>query len=321
MKVLITGATGFLGSHLSELLVREGHQVAALVRKSSKTDLLEELGVELRLASLERGEGLDDAVADVDAVVHGAGLIKARTPEEFHEVNCGGTERLLEAVRRTRPGLQRFVHVSSLAAHGFCEKDGEEARPVTHYGRSKRAGEEAALKMASELPVTVIRPPAIYGPRDAEMYNFFKMIAMRTKVYMGSPQNRLSLIYGPDCAQAVYAALTKEHPSGRVYFVEDGRVYTQEEFAAAVESALGVKAVPLLVPVWVVSTAALFSEAYGKLAGKAVMLTRDKLNELKQPDITCKSDDIRRDLGWQPEVQLEEGARRTVEWYREHGWL
>jgi 2-alkyl-3-oxoalkanoate reductase len=321
VKVLITGATGFLGSHLAELLVEEGHQVAALVRGTSKTDFLEALGVELRLASLEGGEGLEEAVADVDAVVHGAGLVKARTPEEFHEVNCGGTENLLRAVRRARPDIRRFVHVSSLAAHGFCEVDGAEPQPVTHYGKSKRAGEDAVRQAASELPVTVIRPPAIYGPRDVEMYNFFKMIAMRTKVFMGSPQNRLSLIYGPDCARAIYAVLTKDHPSGRVYFVDDGRPYTQAEFAATVEQALGVKAVPLHLPVWVVATAAWFSETYGKVAGKAVMLTRDKLNELKQSDLTCCGDEIRRELGWEPEVQLEEGARRTVEWYREHGWL
>jgi 2-alkyl-3-oxoalkanoate reductase len=318
---LITGATGFLGSHLAELLVGQGFEVAALVRGTSKTDFLEALGVELRLASLEKGDGLDEAVADVDAVVHGAGLVKARSAEEFHEVNCGGTENLLAAVRRRRPDIQRFVHVSSLAAHGFCEREGEEHRPVTLYGKSKRAGEDAVRAAAGDLPVTVLRPPAIYGPRDVEMYNFFKMIAMRTKVFMGSPDNRLSLIYGPDCARAIHTLLTKDHPSGRVYFVEDGRGYTQGEFAATVEEALGVKAMPLRLPVWVVSTAALFSEAYGKVAGKAVMLTRDKLNELKQPDLTCSSDDIRRELGWEPEVQLEEGARLTVQWYREHGWL
>lgn len=321
MKVLISGATGFLGSHLAELLVGQGFRVGALVRKTSKTDFLEQLGVDLHLASLETGDGLEEAVADADAVVHGAGLVKARSPEEFHEVNCGGTENLLDAVRRARPGIERFVHVSSLAAYGFCERDGEEPRPVTHYGKSKRAGEDAVRAAAAELPVTVVRPPAIYGPRDGEMYNFFKMIAMRTKVFMGDPNNRLSLVYGPDCARAIHTVLTREHPSGRTYFVEDGRGYTQAEFAGIVEEALGVKAVPLRLPVWMVSTAAMFSEAYGKVSGQAVMLTRDKLNELKQPDLTCRGDDIRRELGWAPEVQLEEGARRTVAWYREHGWL
>ncbi|MFW6051753.1 MAG: NAD-dependent epimerase/dehydratase family protein [Myxococcota bacterium] len=321
MKVLVTGATGFLGSHLSELLVNEGHQVKALVRKTSKTDLLESIGAELHLASLEAGEGLDEAVQDVDAVVHGAGLVKARTPEEFHAVNAQGARNLVEAVRRMRPGVQRFVHVSSLAAHGFRAREDEEPQPLTNYGRSKRAGEQAVLEAAGDIPVTVIRPPAIYGPRDTEMFNFFKMIKSRTKVFLGSAQNRLSLIYGPDCARAIHAALTTDHPSGRTYFVEDGRCYTQEEFARAVEEALGVRAVPVKLPIWVVAGAAWCSEAYGKVANRAVMLTRDKLNELRHPDLTCEGGEIRRELGWEPEVQLEEGARRTAQWYREHGWL
>lgn len=321
MKVLVTGATGFLGSHLAELLVREGHQVKALVRKTSKTDLLEALGAELHHASLEGGEGLDEAVADVDAVVHGAGLVKARTVGEFSEVNEGGTRNLLEATKRSRPGVRRFVYVSSLAAYGFRAHPEAEPEPVTHYGRSKRAGERAVREAAGELPVTIIRPPAIYGPRDTEMYNFFKMIGTRTKVFMGSSENKLSLIYGPDCARALYHALTVDHPSGRVYFVEDGRIYTQAEFATVVEEALGVRAMSLKLPLWVVYVAAWLSEMYGKASNRAVMLTRDKLNELKQPDVTCHGPEIREELGWEPEVTIEEGARRTVQWYREHGWL
>lgn len=320
MRVLVTGATGFLGSHLSELLVEEGHEVKALVRKTSNTDLLERLGAELHLASLETGEGLDEAVADVDAVVHGAGLTKARSLDEFLEVNEGGTRNLIEATKRTRPDIRRFVHVSSLAAHGFSENGGP-PQPVTHYGQSKRAGEDAVREAAGDLPVTIIRPPAIYGPRDAEMYSFFKMIRGRTKVFMGSSQNRLSLIYGPDCARAIYHALTVEHPSGRVYFVEDGRTYTQEQFAGVVEEALGVRALPMTLPRWIVWTAALMSETWGNIRGQAVMLTRNKLRELEQPDATCHGPEIREELGWEPQVQLEEGARRTVAWYRENGWL
>lgn len=320
MKVLVTGATGFLGSHLAELLIREGHRVKALVRKSSKTDFLESVGAELHLASLEGNEGLAEAVADVDAVVHGAGLVKARSMDEFMQVNAEGTRNLVDAVRRNRPDVRRFVFVSSLAAHGFSV-NGEPPQPLTQYGHSKRAGEDAVREVASELPVTILRPTAIYGPRDTEMYNFFKMIRGRTKVFMGSSENRLSLIYGPDCARAIYLALTTDHPSGRSYFVHDGCAYTQAEFARTVEEALGVKALPLKLPIWLVASAAWFSEMYGKATNTAVMLTRDKLNELKHPDLTCEDPAIREELGWEPEVGLEEGARRTIEWYRTHGWL
>ena len=326
MRVLITGATGFLGSHLAERLVNEGHEVRAVVRKTSKTDFLEELGAELAHASLETGEGLREAVQDVDAVVHGAAVVKARSAEEFHEINAGGTKRVLSAVREHRPDVKRFVLVSSLAAHGFGDNGGPrpvdaESRPVTHYGRSKLAAEQAVLEAKDEIPVTILRPPAIYGPRDTEMIAFFKMVKSRVVTFLGSSENRLSLIYAPDCARAIHLALEKDHPSGRVYFVEDGRHYTQGEFARAVEEALGQRTLMSFpVPVGLVRFVAAGSELYGRVTNRAVMLTRDKVNELDAEQI-CVGREIREELGWEPEVQLEEGARRSVEWYRSQGLL
>lgn len=326
MKVLITGATGFLGSHLAEILRSQGHQVRALVRKSSKCDLLKEWGVELCYANLERGENLDAAVEGVDAVVHSAGIVKARSPDEFHEVNVGGTINLLEATKRHAPGVKRWVYISSLAAHGFGENGkpraiDAEPRPVTHYGRSKLAGERAALAEKDALPITVIRPPAIYGPRDQEMFAFFQLVSRRLAPFMGNDQNQVSLIYARDCARAIQQALEQDHPSGRIYTVEDGRTYTQRELADAIARALGVNPIRLKVPISVVSLAAVGSELYGRLRNQAVMLTRDKVNELREPYLICGSDEIRKELGWKPEVGLDEGARLTAKWYRDHGWL
>jgi len=325
VKVLITGASGFLGSHLAEHLRDEGHEVRAVVRRTSKTGFLESIGAELHVASLETGEGLDEALEGVDAVVHGAAIVKARSAQEFHDVNAGGTERVLDAVRRHRPDVRRFVLVSSLAAHGFgtngdprpLEADPD---PVTHYGKSKLAAERVVLEAKDEIPVTIFRPPAIYGPRDQEMFAFFQIVNRRVVTFLGSGENRLSLIYAPDCARAIYAALSKEHPSGRVYFVEDGRFYTQREFAEHVERALGKKTLKLSVPIGVVSAAAVGSELWGKLSNRAMMLTRDKVNELREQQV-CRGDEIRDELGWEPEVQLDEGARVTADWYREKGWL
>lgn len=326
MKVLVTGATGFLGSHLCELLKAQGHEVRALVRRSSNTRHLESLGVELALASLEEGHGLEEAVTGVDAVVHGAAMVKAKRPEEFSHVNAGGTRRLLDATLKAAPNVQRFVLVSSLAAHGFGEGGAPRpvtapSRPVTHYGRSKLEAEHIVLARKDTLPVTIVRPPAIYGPRDVEMLAVFKMVRGRVVTFVGSGQNRLSVIYGPDAAKALYHTLTKSHASGRVYHIEDGRVYCHEDLVGYVERAMGVKTVKFSLPVGVVSVAALGSELYGKLTDKAMMLTRDKVNELREHAVAPPSTEISEELGWRPEVQLEDGARLTADWYKQQGWL
>lgn len=327
MKVLVTGATGFLGSHVCETLTKDGHQVRALVRATSNTRYIKPLGVELIEASLETGKGLEAAVGGVDAVVHGAAIVKARDKADFERVNTGGTERLLEAVLTHSPKLKRFVYISSLAAHGFGEDGAPRSHaapslPVTYYGKSKLKGEQLLLEKADQVPVTILRPPAIYGPRDSEMLAFFKIVGSRVVPFLGSPENRCSLIYASDCARAILLALTKEHPSGRVYSVEDGRVYTQREVVSLIEAALGKRAIAkFTVPISAVSVAAVGSELVGKVRNQAVMLTRDKVNELRAQQVSHPADDLRRELGWEPEVQFAEGARASVDWYRSEGLL
>lgn len=325
MKVLVTGATGFLGSHLTDVLLAEGDEVRALVRPSSDVRRLERQGVERVLGSLETGEGLEAALEGVDAVVHAAGLVKARRPEDFHEVNAEGTRRLLDAARR-RPKLRRFVLVSSLEAHG-PSLDGaprpaeDPCRPITHYGRSKVAAEELVRAAAADLPVTVVRPTAIYGPRDQEMYAFFQAVSRHVAPLVGGGENRVTVVYGPDCARAIRQVVTNAHPSGRTYFIDDGRIYAWRELIGILKDVLGVRALELPLPRAAFSLAALFTEAYGGLTGRAVMLTRDKVKSLTAPNWVSSSEPLQREVGWAPEHDFASGARETVAWYRAHGWL
>ncbi len=327
MRVLLTGGSGFLGSFTAEQLAAGGHVVRALVRPRSDKRLLEKLrGVELAPGAVENRASLTAAVSGVDAIVHVAGIVKARRPEDFFQVNAQGTRNLLDAA--LAQGVGRFVYVSSLSAvgpslDGSPVRDDAEPRPVTHYGRSKLEAERAVLAAKDKLHVTVLRPPLIYGPRDRETLAFFTSIRNGVLPMTGDGRNTLSVIYVKDCAAAIVRALeAKNAPSGRAYFVEDGAVYVWRDALAEIETALGRRAlVRFGMPVGVVKMAAAATQLWGKMTNTAQMLTLDKVNELTQPHWVCSGAGARRDLGWEPRVQWAQGVQEAVKWYRAEGWL
>lgn len=328
MTVLVTGATGFLGSHVVEQLSRSGQSVRALVRKSSDVSFLKTLPhVDLVYGAVDDQKSVFAAMEGVDAVVHAAGLVKARGPAEFRNVNTEGTQNMLTAALRFKDRIRRFVLVSSQAAGGPSDAAGtpvtigKETEPVTYYGRSKLAAEHAALALQQELPVTILRPPAIYGPRDREILIFFKSVHKGILPLTNPLTARYSMIYGPDCADACVRAVEADVPSGSIFYVDDGAPVTFAEMIQAVEQALGTRAwMRLPLPRPVVRTAALFSEAYGLLTNQAVMLTRDKCNELFHQWV-CDGRHAREQLDWAPRVQFFEGVKLTAAWYKQAGWL
>ena len=325
MKVLVTGASGFLGGHVAELFSKRGDHVRALVRKTSNRRHLEALAnVELFEGTVEQVERVQEAVDGVDAVVHIAGLIKARNTDEFFAVNVGGTSNLVEAARK-RP-LKRFVFVSSLEACG-PSPDGrpvpaDQENPVTAYGRSKLAAEKVVLSAKDSMPVVILRPGAIYGPRDGEILEAFKSIQRGLLPLVAGGEAMGMWIYATDCAEACVRAVDADIPSGKVYFVDDGGgPIAQRQMLAGAEEALGKRAfVRKSLPVPFLMTVARGVEAFGRVANRPVMLTREKANMLLQHWV-CSSEDTRRELGWEPKVPLSEGMGRAVRWYRENGWL
>ena len=248
----------------------------------------------------------------------------------FVATNVDGTRNLLEVAldarkKKNGAGVRGFVFVSSLAAHGPSDDgapiaDDREPSPVTEYGRSKLAAEKLTLAAKDDLDVTVIRPPAIYGPRDREMFVFFDSVS-KGFVPVPNASQKLSMIFGQDAASACVRALEVDHDSGRAYYVEDGAVYTQPEMIDALERVLGKKAMRMSVPLGLLKVAAHASALYGRVRDRAMMFTPDKVNELGAPHWVCSAASIRKELGWAPSVQWEEGARRTAAWYRESGWM
>jgi nucleoside-diphosphate-sugar epimerase len=325
MKVLLTGGSGFLGSHVAEALSRGGHQARALVRRSSNVKHLQGLsGVELAFGSIEDAASVARAAEGMDGIIHVAGIVKAKSEDEFRDVNVRGTRNAVEAARAA--GVRRFVYVSSLSVAG-PSMDGSAVpvgsrNPLTAYARSKLGGEDVVREAKDALHAVILRPTMIYGPRDTESFAFFQSVSRRFLPFLGDGTNKLTVTFGADCADACVAALSADVPSGSTYFIDDGEVYVWRDMLGDIEAAMGKKAlVRVSIPFPVVRAAAFFSEMGGKVTGKAVMLTRDKLNELSAPHWVSDSKAAQEELGWAPKVKWAEGTRLAADWYRKSGWL
>jgi nucleoside-diphosphate-sugar epimerase len=330
MKVLLTGATGFIGSHTAEKLVQEDYQVRCLIRSNANVNFLQQLipEVELVEGSINDSSSLRRAVLDVDAIIHCAGLIKAKTWEDFFNVNAQGTHNLLEAAKSFAPNLRRFVLVSSLSACGaslnnpvMLFNEGE-VKPVSKYGYSKLQAEIIAKNYAELLPITVIRPSVVYGPRDLTTLSFFKIINHGFIPLVQRGMGVASTIYVRDVASALINAVKLDVPSGSAYFLEDGALMTwRERYYQLSQHTTRHKLIEIPVPNFFLQTAAWINENYGHLRKKAVFLTRDKMQELKQQYWVCSSETAQRDLLWRPTVSWLEGTGLTYAWYKKEGWL
>lgn len=325
MTILLTGGTGFLGSHIAEQLSQAGRPVRALVRSTSDVSFLSTLSkVELVEGDVGDPASLERATLGADAVIHAAGLVKARRKEDFLRTNRGGTEALLNACLAT--GVKRLVFVSSLTAGG-PSKDGrpvgpnDPQTPVTYYGASKRAAEELLLAHRDQLHVTILRPSAIYGPRDREILVFFQALKSGVLPLTSAPKNRISMVSGADCAACCISALDADVPSGCLFCIDDGEVHTMLELIEEAERALGKRAwVRLPLPPAVTLMAAAATEAYGAITNKAVIFTRNKCNELFNEWVSDSSD-TRAKLGWTSRISFADGIKETADWYKQAGWL
>lgn len=313
---LLTGATGFVGSHVAATLLEAGARLRCTIRPASDLRWIRDLEVERVEADLRDPSALRAALRGAERVVHVAGVTRAPDPGVYRRVNVEGTLRLARAAADR--GIDRFVYVSSLAARGPDGADG----PVSAYGRSKRKAEEGLTGSGRRTPAepVILRPGGIYGPRDTDLLPLFRL-ARTGWLPVPTGARRLQPVHVADVASAVRAAADGSAPPPGPWPLVERRSHGWGEVATAMSDAFGRRVRTVPVPSALLVAAGALSEAAGRLAGTAPRLDRRRARDLARHGWTADPTPSVEALGWRPRIDLPEGLRETAAWYRDRGWL
>lgn len=325
-KLLITGASGFLGYHLIEAALLQNYEVFAGVRKSSHTTHLDKNRVTVLALDLSDSRSTQNILEQhgINYIIHAAALTRAKTEPDYNFSNALLTRNLAMAAAAAQPGIQKFVFISSLAALG-PSADGEPVnedalpRPLTWYGKSKLLAENY-LKEIHQLPFIVLRPTAVYGPREKDLLLVVKSVNRGMEMYIGRDEQKLSFVYVKDLADVTIAALESKI-NGEFYNISDGHVYDRYAFANAVKKSTGKKAIRLQVPQGIIKTLAAGMDTLYRRSSKTPVLNLDKVKELTAKDWSVNIAKGSRDLGFKPRYDLDHGMAETIEWYKSNKWL
>jgi nucleoside-diphosphate-sugar epimerase len=322
-RALITGATGFVGSHLAERLAVDGWRIRALVRPTSDASRLEALGAELCEGSLGDRDSLRRASAGAEVVFHLAAVTGLRAERDFERANVEGTRNVVEAVRGAEPRPRRVVYLSSYAACGPSEpgrprRVDDAPAPLTAYGRTKLAGERIVRELEGEVETVVVRAPAVYGPGDHAFLAYFRLVRLGLAPAPAGGEQELHLIYAPDLARAL-ARAADVRPGTRA--IAEPGVHTWADVVREIARAMGRRPVRVPLPPAVVRAAAAITEASGRAVGRAVVFNREKAEEMLARSWVCDLTGSEALLTAGEATPLGEGISQTVRWYRRQGWL
>jgi nucleoside-diphosphate-sugar epimerase len=327
MRVLLTGASGFVGRHTAEALRRAGHDTVCLVRREADAERLAREGHAVVRGDVSDVGRLAEAVDGTDGVVHVAGLIAARSFHEMRDVNEGGTARLASACARAARPPRRFVLVSSLAAGGpsapgRAVHEDDPARPVSRYGWSKLLGERAARRsLPGATALTIVRPPAVFGAWDRGIHAFFLAAARGLRPRIGLRRRAISMVHGPDLARGIVLALASDRAAGRTYHVADPVPVDLHDALSWIAEAVGRPTRVLPVPEVLVRAVGVVAEESARLAGRVPEFSRDKVAEFLAAGWVCDTARARDELGWTPASSLRPALEETARWYRANGWI
>ena len=338
-KILVTGASGFIGSFIVEEALNKGFEVWAAMRRSSSKQFLTDERIHFIELNLSSEEQLKEQLSGhtFDYVVHAAGVTKCLDKQDFFRINTEGTKNLVRALMALQMPLRRFVYISSLSIMGAIREqqpyteilETDHPQPNTAYGQSKLEAERwlslqnEKLEIRNEklFPYVILRPTGVYGPRERDYFMMAKSIKAHSDFAVGYRQQDITFVYVSDVVQAVFLAMEKGE-TGRAYFLSDGEVYQSSTFSNLIRKELGNPWwIRITAPIWVLRIVTFCGEYVGRLTGKVTALNNDKYHILRQRNWRCDIEPACRELGYEPKVKLEEGVRRSIKWYKENKWL
>lgn len=324
--VLVTGASGFIGSHLVDALLQRHCKVHCLVRRTSDLHWLDRTRVQLHFGNLAESFPLGDCLQKTDYIFHCAGLTHAKTREEYFRINAHACQVLYENCTAHGKNLKRIVHISSLASTGPSQTDqpvdeDTPLRPITHYGKSKLAGEKIAAQYSSSLPIVILRPPIVYGPREANFFTFIKGISKGWNLQMGSRQRVISMIYIADFVRAMIQAAVVPASGNNAYFITDGKSYSWDEVVETTAKLLNAGFRSVRIPDGFLGFLGILIDFVSIYMTKAPLLDRQRILESRQNNWTASSQRFFDHFDFQPQYDLKKGLAETVEWNKKYLFL
>lgn len=324
-KILLTGSTGFIGSFLLERLLEEKYNVKIIKRKSSNTQFIKHLNVESYDADLNDKDKLPEIANGCDIVVHVAGLTSAKNHIGYIQGNKTNTKNLLDSLDITT--LKKFIYISSLTAVGPSNSlnnpvnELSDYNPITSYGVSKMETEKMIINDYSHIPYIILRPPAVFGPRDKAILTVFQSIKYGIAPMMGLNDKYISLIYVKDLVEAIISTIESEHKQNQIYFVSSGKYYNWSKVINLISNLMGKKPIKLKIPEFLVKIIAAVSELLGKFSAKPPVFNIDKGKDLIQDFWICDNTKAINEINFVENYDLETALAETIEWYKKNKWL
>lgn len=329
MKILITGASGFIGSFIVEEAIKRGFETWAAIRKSSSKAYLQDEHIHFIELDFSSQEQLEEQLKGhaFDYVVHAAGATKCLHQEDFFRINTEGTQNFAKALLHLQMPLKRFIYISSLSIMGAIReqqpyeeiRESDEPKPNTAYGKSKLEAEK--WLESQPIPYVILRPTGVYGPRERDYFLQIQSIKSHMDFAVGFQRQDITFVYVTDVVQAIFLALEKGE-TGRKYFLSDGEVYQSATFSDLVHEELGRPWwIRITAPIWLLRIITCAGDWWGRKTGKMSALNNDKFNILRQRNWRCDIQPACDELGYEPRVKLAEGVRRSIQWYKENHWL